>query len=70
MPRYSARIREWKVQKGLILGTRRINIDQNYNPRMIKEIEHIRFPNLLELTLRNNNIVSIESLSLIEMPQL
>ena len=33
--------------------------DKNYNNRILKDIQNINFPNLLELTLRQNNIESI-----------
>ena len=56
-------VRKWKVNKGVVL-------DDNKDPYLLKSIENINFPSLVELTLRGNNIESLENLTRIFLPSL
>ena len=49
-----------------------IRIDEGYNehPTILKDILHIEFHRLTSLNLGNNNIVSIECVELLRMPNL
>ena len=39
----------WKIRKGIVL-------DENFQSGIVKSIEHVHFPYLIELALRRNNI--------------
>ena len=44
------------------------NVDNNRHEAILREITHIRFPNLVHLGLGGNNIESIEQLHQLELP--
>ena len=45
-------------------------VGRNQEPKIIKQIAHIRFPRLKIISVSKNDLLSIEALSRVEMPEL
>ena len=67
MEEVSQCIREWKL-KNLYLRTNKRYVDRNQEPTIIRQIQHVRFPNLVYIGLGGNGIQSIEALARIGLP--
>ena len=69
MKQYSLLICELKTEKMCICNYSD-EVEKNYDENILKEIVHIKFPQLKLLSLRDNKIRSIEFISRIWLPAL
>ena len=69
MKQYSLLICELKTEKMCICNYSD-EVEKNYDENILKEIVHIKFPQLKLLSLRDNEIRSIEFISRIWLPAL
>ena len=60
-------IMEWKAEN-IYACTKFNKIDRNYQPRIMRDIENILFPNLKKIILYFNNLESVEAFHRVYMP--